>query len=83
MYAKSGLRVVLKWEIYRPDSVITAVIPLAIIAFQIFRIFLGSGVRVPTTFRFSVFTASSVQKSARKLTFTALGARIQNSELFW
>ena len=26
MHAKSGLRVVLKWKIYRPDSVITAVI---------------------------------------------------------
>ena len=25
MHAKSGLRVVLKWKIYRPDSVITAV----------------------------------------------------------
>ena len=28
MHAKSGLRVVLKWKIYRPDSVITAVIRL-------------------------------------------------------
>jgi hypothetical protein len=28
MHAKSGLRVVLKWKIYRPDSVIAAVIPL-------------------------------------------------------
>ena len=28
MHAKSGLRVVLKWEIFRPDSVIAAVIPL-------------------------------------------------------
>ena len=27
MHAKSGLRVVLKWEIFRPDSVIAAVIP--------------------------------------------------------
>ena len=27
MHAKSGLRVVLKWEIYRPDSVIADVIP--------------------------------------------------------
>ena len=26
MHAKSGLRVVLKWKIYRPDSVIAAVI---------------------------------------------------------
>ena len=28
MHAKSGLRVVLKWKIYRPDSVIADVIPL-------------------------------------------------------
>ena len=28
MHAKSGLRVVLKLKIYRPDSVIAAVIPL-------------------------------------------------------
>jgi hypothetical protein len=28
MHAKSGLRVVLKWKIYRPDSVIAAVITL-------------------------------------------------------
>ena len=28
MHAKSGLRVVLKWKIYRPDSVIAAVIRL-------------------------------------------------------
>ena len=28
MHAKSGLRVVLEWKIYRPDSVIAAVIPL-------------------------------------------------------
>ena len=28
MHAKSGLRVFLKWKIYRPDSVIAAVIPL-------------------------------------------------------
>ena len=28
MHAKSGLRVVLKWKIFRPDSVIAAVIPL-------------------------------------------------------
>ena len=28
LHAKSGLRVVLEWKIYRPDSVITAVIPL-------------------------------------------------------
>ena len=28
MHAKSGLRVLLKWRIYRPDSVIAAVIPL-------------------------------------------------------
>ena len=28
MHAKSGLRVVLKWEIFRPDSVIAAVIRL-------------------------------------------------------
>ena len=28
MHAKAGLRVVLKWKIYRPDSVIAAVIPL-------------------------------------------------------
>ncbi len=27
MHAKSGLRVVLKWKIYRPDSVIAGVIP--------------------------------------------------------
>ena len=27
MHAKSGLHVVLKWKIYRPDSVIAAVIP--------------------------------------------------------
>jgi hypothetical protein len=26
MHAKSGLRVVLKWKIFRPDSVIAAVI---------------------------------------------------------
>ena len=26
MHAKSGLRVLLEWKIYRPDSVITAVI---------------------------------------------------------
>ena len=26
MHAKSGLRVVLKWKIYRPDSVIAAVV---------------------------------------------------------
>ena len=30
MHAKSGLRVVLKWKIYRPDSVIANVIPLNI-----------------------------------------------------
>ena len=29
MHAKSGLRVVLKWKIYRPDSVIAAVIRLS------------------------------------------------------
>ena len=29
MHAKSGLRVVLKWEIYRPDSVIANVIRLS------------------------------------------------------
>jgi len=28
MHAKSGLRVLFEWKIYRPDSVITAVIPL-------------------------------------------------------
>ena len=28
MHAKSGLRVVLKWKIYRPDSVIVDVITL-------------------------------------------------------
>ena len=28
MHAKPGLRVVLEWKIYRPDSVIAAVIPL-------------------------------------------------------
>ena len=28
MHAKSGLRVFLKWKVYRPDSVIAAVIPL-------------------------------------------------------
>ena len=28
MHAKSGLRVVLEWEIYRPDSVIADVIRL-------------------------------------------------------
>ena len=28
MHAKSGLRVVLKWKIFRPDSVIAAVICL-------------------------------------------------------
>lgn len=28
MHAKSGLRVVLNWKIYRPDSVIPAVIQL-------------------------------------------------------
>ena len=28
MHAKSGLRVVLEWKIYRPDSVIAAVITL-------------------------------------------------------
>ena len=28
MHAKSGLRVVLKWKIFRPDSVIAAVMPL-------------------------------------------------------
>ena len=28
MHAKSGLRVLLQWKIYRPDSVITAVITL-------------------------------------------------------
>ena len=28
MHAKSGLRVVLEWKIYRPDSVIADVIPL-------------------------------------------------------
>ena len=27
MHAKSGLRVVLKWKIFRPDSVIATVIP--------------------------------------------------------
>ena len=27
MHAKSGLRVVLEWKIYRPDSVIADVIP--------------------------------------------------------
>ena len=31
MHAKSGLRVVLKWKIFRPDSVIAAVIPLYIL----------------------------------------------------
>ena len=30
MHAKSGLRVVLKWKIYRPDSVIAAVIRLKV-----------------------------------------------------
>jgi hypothetical protein len=30
MHAKSGLRVFLKWKIYRPDSVIAAVMPLSI-----------------------------------------------------
>ena len=30
MHAKSGLRVVLKWKIYRPDSVITAVMWLSL-----------------------------------------------------
>ena len=29
MHAKSGLRVVLEWKIYRPDSVIAVVIQLA------------------------------------------------------
>ena len=28
MHAKSGLRVVLEWKVYRPDSVIAAVIRL-------------------------------------------------------
>ena len=28
MHTKSGLRVVLEWKIYRPDSVIAAVITL-------------------------------------------------------
>ena len=30
MHAKSGLRVVLEWKIYRPDSVIAAVIRLEV-----------------------------------------------------
>ena len=34
MHAKSGLRVVLKWKIYRPDSVIAAVIPLGVSVYQ-------------------------------------------------
>ena len=32
MHAKSGLRVVLKWEIFRPDSVIAAVIRLVLVS---------------------------------------------------
>ena len=28
LHAKSGLRVLFEWKIYRPDSVITAVMPL-------------------------------------------------------
>ena len=35
MHAKSGLRVVLKWKIYRPDSVIIAVIPLESMKFSL------------------------------------------------
>ena len=31
MHAKSGLRVVLNWKIYRPDSVIVAVITLHVL----------------------------------------------------
>ena len=36
MHAKSGLRVVLEWKIYRPDSVIAAVIPLMFRLYNIF-----------------------------------------------
>ena len=46
MHAKSGLRVVLKWKIYRPDSVIAAVIPLED---QNVRISNTSNLRVPKT----------------------------------
>ena len=34
MHAKSGLRVLLEWKIYRPDSVITAVITLRMVRMQ-------------------------------------------------
>ena len=40
MHAKSGLRVFLKWKIYRPDSVIAAVIPLNQMKYRIQTLFL-------------------------------------------
>ena len=41
MHAKSGLRVFLKWKIYRPDSVIAAVIPLTEALFEMPHVFLN------------------------------------------
>ena len=45
MHAKSGLRVLLKWKIYRPDSVIAAVIRLnrmrTLVAISLLCIFVG------------------------------------------
>ena len=41
MHAKSGLRVFLKWKIYRPDSVIAAVITLKTMRISLTRMLIG------------------------------------------
>ena len=46
MHEKSGLRVVLKWEIFRPDSVIAAVISLHLWPILVFTFHLQAVLRL-------------------------------------
>ena len=62
MYAKSGLRVVLKWKIYRPDSVIAAVIRLLMIRITLLITLLAVGCHL-----------NDVQSTANKTGATLLG----------